>query len=203
MFPLLATGLAALLRGGQISKGRGKALMLLILATVVCLWLPVQLLLKGLVWLIGVLVWWISGRMRGLTSIRTILNLVGPCLFLGSLVGSRLGTPWGSDFIVGIAFGLWMVVLIGPWKGWMKLLKPIGRGLSEVSYTLYVTHFPLLFFFSAVVLQGEQVEPGWKGFTLFVVLNLACLVVAIAFWYLFEKRTSQLRRWIGMKRPMR
>ncbi len=82
-------------------------------------------------------------------------------------------------------------------------LKPFGRiyerlafALSEISYTLYAIHFPILAAVYFTALAPKQFQPGAEA--LMVVSGLFVLSVASAalFWWCFERNTSVVRRWM-------
>ena len=125
-------------------------------------------------------------------------RVLGGLLFLGTLVGSKTGHWLGSDYAVGITFALWMLALSGAWRTgawWTRLVT----GLSEISYTLYVVHFPLLFFAAAVLLKGRQFPADGQGFFWFAILAAAILLISAGMWWLFERNTDAVRRLIQSK----
>jgi peptidoglycan/LPS O-acetylase OafA/YrhL len=105
--------------------------------------------------------------------------------------------------MLGIAFAVWMLALTGSWRreGW---LSRISSGLSEISYTLYVVHFPILFGVAAVLLEGHQFRADWVGYSWFFGLTLVTLAIAAGMWWAFERNTAKVRRWaeswIGLDR---
>ncbi len=159
-------------------------------------WLPAGLLFFGLIWLLGVAVWLLAAmpRVAAVAANRLYCILLG-FTFLGTLVASKTPSFLGSDLAVGFAFAGWMVSLCGPWShnGWWSSLS---SGLSEISYTLYVVHFPILFFIATVVLNGQQFAPDETGLALFA--GLACLLTALSvgLWWLFERHTPRVRLWM-------
>lgn len=135
----------------------------------------------------------IAGFMRGWLW-RVLLGM----LFLATLAASKTGHWLGSDYSVGIAFAMWMLALPGTTR-LPSLLHRAVTGLSEISYTLYVVHFPLLFFVSAVLFLGRRFPANSAGYLWFTVLAATILVVATGIWWLFERNTDTVRKWI-MKR---
>ncbi len=131
---------------------------------------------------------WIAWPARGWP-----LRVVGGLVFLGTLAASKTGHWLGSDYAVGGAFAAWMLSLPGAWQasGWVQRMV---SGLAEISYTLYVVHFPVLFYIAAVVLRGRQFEPGVHGSAWFVVLAAGVLVLAAGMWWLFERNTGWVRK---------
>ena len=121
------------------------------------------------------------------------LRVVGGVAFLGTLAAARAGHWLGSDYALGGAFAVWMLSLTGSWRraGWMRR---IATGLSEISYTLYVVHFPLLFLFAAAVLKGRQFQPDAQGYAWFAALAVGILLFCTGMWWLFERNTDRVRK---------
>jgi peptidoglycan/LPS O-acetylase OafA/YrhL len=122
-------------------------------------------------------------------------RVLGGLLFFGTLAASKTSHWLGGDYAVGTAFALWMLALSGVWRTnawWTRVVT----GLSEISYTLYVVHFPLLFFFAAVVLQGKQFPADALGYLWFAGLAAAILLLSAGLWWLFERNTDAVRKWI-------
>ena len=196
LFPLAAT------MRFPVRVGRPKPVLLLANAfkfalSVVLLWcLPKGLLLFGLVWILGVGVWWVS-EWRGVMALTQnwMWRIACGGLFIASLGFSKTGGWMGSDCAVGITFALWLPSLLGTWprRGWWTSL---ATGLSEFSFTLYVIHFPLLFFASAVILKGQQFPPNAYGLLLFAGLALVTVIFSALMWWLFERNTDFLRRMV-------
>jgi peptidoglycan/LPS O-acetylase OafA/YrhL len=170
-----------------------------LLFAVLVWWLPAGLLFSGLIWLLGVAVWLLAARPRvvAVAGNRLYSILLG-LTFLGALAASKAHSFIGSDMVVGFAFAGWMLSLRGPWSqtGWWSRLS---SGLSEISYTLYVVHFPILFFIATVVLNGQQFAPDGPRLTLFA--SLACLLTAVSagLWWLFERHTPKVRLWMAQQ----
>ena len=159
--------------------------------------------MKGLIWFMGAVGWWCLWKVKGAKMEAGVQSeqmqlgkwggrIIGAGFFVGSLVASKTGHWLGSDYAVGMAFAIWLPFLSGEW--WIPTwLKKLGAGLSEISYTLYVVHFPLLFFVGAVVLKGRQFPADGMGFLWFGGLAAVVLVISILMWWMFERNTSWVR----------
>ena len=112
---------------------------------------------------------------------------------MGTLAATKTNHWFGSDGAVGLVFAVWMLSLTGSRNMPVWLIR-LGTGLSEISYTLYVVHFPVLFFVAAVVLKGRQFPAAAGGYLWFVGLGLAMLVLSAGMWWLFERNTNTVRR---------
>ena len=201
MFPLVAVGVVRFSGVG----GRVAAALQMFLFALLVWWLPGELLRGGLIWLLGAGVWLLVQR-TGLKEQGCGAKVVGWCrgwpwrlagglLFFGTLAASKSDHWLGSDPAVGLAFAGWMLALTGAWR-FPSLLNRSVTGLSEISYTLYVVHFPLLFFVAAVVLNGRQFPADPQGFVWFVGLAAAGVVVSAGMWWLCERNTDRVRKWV-------
>jgi peptidoglycan/LPS O-acetylase OafA/YrhL len=75
-------------------------------------------------------------------------------------------------------------------------LRDLFKWISEISYSLYLFHFPFLFFICAGMLGGSQWHPGLNAYLIFTGLALLTLVIGILAWLLFERHTPAARRLI-------
>jgi peptidoglycan/LPS O-acetylase OafA/YrhL len=116
-------------------------------------------------------------------------------LFFGTLAASKMNHWFGSDAAVGLAFAAWMLALTGKQR-FPSWVDRSVTGLSEISFTLYVFHFPLLFFVSTVVLEGKQFSADAQGFLWFCGLTVVTLATSALMWWLFERNTARVRKWI-------
>jgi peptidoglycan/LPS O-acetylase OafA/YrhL len=156
-------------------------------------WLPAGLLAAGAIWLLGVLGFFIVqwSWLWGLLDRR--ISAAIAAVFLGFvLLASRLGWTVGSDGWVGTACLLVIVTWadVGPGPRWWARLT---TGLSQISYTLYLVHFPLLAFGFFGWARGVRLQPGLEGYTLGVAVLALCLAFAVGFWWCFERNTDALR----------
>lgn len=173
-----------------------RAALLFLLFGLLLFWLPRPLAVQGLIWLFGVAVWlvrhrFLSPEFRG-GGLCSTLSFGG---FIASLLLSRTGLATSADFLIGASFAVWLVFLVGSLRKYQaSLLGSLSRGLSEISFTLYVIHFPLLFLLLATRFEGEQLRPGFLGFSIYTAVFLSILAVASMWWWLFERHTDQVRR---------
>jgi peptidoglycan/LPS O-acetylase OafA/YrhL len=188
IFPLLA------LAATGLRKSPLKAIGCAILVAGITWWLPRLLVFQGGIWLLGVAVWWLKAP--GPAWWRIPVRVMTSLALFGTLAMSKTTSPLGSDYAVGLGFAGWLWVWKGvPLRG--ALIRRLATGLSDISYTLYVSHFPILFLVAAVGFRGQQMEPGWLAYAWFTGLTLALLGIARLMWFAFERRTDEVRRWVG------
>ncbi len=170
-----------------------KALGFAILFGVVVAWLPNSLVFDGGIWLLGVAVWWLRAPRPNWWGIP--VRVLASLAFLCTLAISKTDSLWGSDFSVGLGFAGWLWGFKGlSLRG--GVLRRVAVWLSDLSYTLYVTHFPLLFLVAAVACSGTQWEPGPSAYAGFFVISAALFAGAWLLWLAFESRTETVRKWI-------
>ena len=165
----------------------------IVLSAALVWWLPPAILLPSPIWLFGVIVWIVSQNDAAMRVMQHwSWNFCFGMLFLGSLASSKTSSLAGTDFVVGLSFACWVPSLLGPWarQGWCQW---ISLASSEISYTLYVTHFPLSFLLAASWFRGRQSFPDVVGCSLFMAIVTSALAVAWMMWFLFESNTERVR----------
>ncbi len=171
-----------------------------LVALTIFLWLPSKIRQGYFIWLLGVIIYLTFARLKK----RTLpLLMIGTVLFIGALVYSEsivlqgiLNIP--KDLVVGLGFSvlcLGLLNLSNPSTSRFGLVKLI-RGLSECSYSLYLSHFPLIILIGSLFYDSNQLLPNFNGFSHFVLWLGLLIVVGIMFWWLFEKRTNIVRRFV-------
>lgn len=106
-----------------------------------------------------------------------------------------MGSPIGEDGFLGLltaALLPFLAALENP-------PKPIAQpafALSEISYSMYLVHFPILFFIGATVLKGKQYPSSFGGWSTFMILSSFLALLSAAFWWLFERKTPRFRRFL-------
>jgi peptidoglycan/LPS O-acetylase OafA/YrhL len=70
----------------------------------------------------------------------------------------------------------------------------LSAGASEISYTLYLVHFPVLAFLFLSYFKGSQMTPGLTSGSWFVVTLGGVLLYSAAIWWLFERNTDRVRK---------
>lgn len=189
LFPLAAP---LALGGGSWRRRVAGAL----LATGVMIVLPREIVLLGIVWLFGVAAFVLVDHpaLAGITA-RGWAGLAGLAVLAAFLVYSRAYPGQFDDFIIGALFAATL-----PWLargrtgfGWYR---KVGFALSEMSYTLYLVHFPLLAWIYFVFFAPVQWAPSASSFAMLALILVGVLAYAGSIWWLFERNTPIVRRWI-------
>jgi peptidoglycan/LPS O-acetylase OafA/YrhL len=189
IFPLLFLALA---RGTKFFS----RVLYAVLAIALCWQLPWEILKSGLVWLFGYAAWWINRHERWGAVVRhPFLATIATVGFLVSLSAFKSGGWIASDFTLGACFCL-LVPSLGTWGMPSAALRRLSTTLSDISYSLYLSHLPLLTFIIFGLLQRQLLSPAPLTYTLYFILMLALLGYGWLVWFCFEKRTPTVRNWM-------
>lgn len=168
-------------------------------------WLPASVKDGLWVWLMGVMVWWLSTR-YGFGKNSKVVLLLGILLTAGSLIwvkSPNYQLPFGiaQDIVVGFGFSV-LALSLGslPLRGALgKAIEFLAHKLSDISYSLYLSHFPLTLAVSIFLFHGRQIQPSYVSYSAFAVILAALVLAGWGFWYLFERHTKKLKNWLGVK----
>lgn len=169
-----------------------------ITAVAIPLLLPVNLVVLGAIWVAGALAYAASRR-------RGILDRVahpGACLSAGIaaaalIVSGRSGSPalppLAQDLLLGLAFAAMLPGLAAAAPG-PGFYRRIANALSEIPYTLYATHFPVLAIIWFAGVAPHQFPPAPNAMALWSAMVLICVTSATVLWWCFERHTPTVRR---------
>jgi peptidoglycan/LPS O-acetylase OafA/YrhL len=128
------------------------------------------------------------------------LSIAGSVLFV-ALCGVILKAKqhiFISDSIEAVGFALLTYCIVQlqterprDWIAWA------GSALAAVSYTLYVSHAPLIAFISNIVMPVWRPWPvDAAGLTKFGLVSGLVFALVLGLWWLFERNTPVVRRWM-------
>lgn len=163
-------------------------------------YLPSGLVASGAIWLLGVLMFLVSG-VRVAPAIRAFTFTLSGVLLLLALSATKsvsmLGglASWG-DYAVGSTFAVFAWHLIGLPALASRRIKTMAALLSDTSFTIYLFHFPLIVMLGAVVLRGRQFQPSGFSLAWYLATLSAVLGFCYVAWFLFERRTASVRRFM-------
>jgi peptidoglycan/LPS O-acetylase OafA/YrhL len=98
-------------------------------------------------------------------------------------------------FCSGFALVIQQLILMQPKGQVMRQIEAYGTSLAAFSYTLYLIHNPILHILRWSGLSREK-QFNTQSIIHFCGSILLCLLAAMLFYFLFEKRTQQVRRWL-------
>jgi peptidoglycan/LPS O-acetylase OafA/YrhL len=195
VFPILAWLIFS--AASQRSKIGGLIILIILVSL-----LPRWLLEGGAIWVAGALAAWISRRaallplLTAIESRMAALALLFAALAISELPGFRLG-----DLGLGlsVAFTLPVMAHLPSPNG---ALRRVARGLSEMSYTLYLTHFPFLTLIVMVGFAPMKWPPGASAAGVYMALLFAAVAWAGVIWWCFERHTDRVYLMLSRKFPL-
>jgi peptidoglycan/LPS O-acetylase OafA/YrhL len=189
LFPLLLTIFVA----GKMAE----RILSLLLAVAILLFLPKSILLSGLIWILGAAVYYLihDDSIRGIVT-HPLWLILGLLLTIGSLLASRSGligiVGEGADLVIGIGCAV-LVAGLASRTSTNYYYGILSAGASEISYTLYLVHFPVLAFLFFGFFKGSQMTPGPTSGSWFAITLGGVLLYSVAIWWLFERNTDRVR----------
>src|SRR5262249_23322364 len=115
-------------------------------------------------------------------------------IFLVALVGNRFEpTDWG-DSAIGVSFAA-LLIPAARASLWSSLVRRAATLLADMSYTLYLVHFPIVTFIVAA-LGIPRMVPGLWSLALYAALLVGVLCLSSLVYLMFERHTPALQRWL-------
>lgn len=160
-------------------------------------WLPLWLLELGLVWIAGAAFGWFAAEARWAGLFATwYARAIAVLLAAAALAYGRFGGSGNGDLVLGLAIAACLPVLAllpAPRSGLYALLAQRG---AAISYTLYLTHFPLLALICFALIAPSQWAMDLPGIAIAAGLTGAALLWAALVWWCFERHTDTLYGWL-------
>lgn len=173
-----------------------------LITMVIFFWYP-AVLLGFVCWLLGTLVRVIERKGIAQALLRRCVTLaVTGVLSLAVLAWARLAPVLGWEFPVALSFAAFLAALLAMRPAFPRVLSGLAHYGSRASFSLYVTHFPILAIIAGIEVGVEREAPTMTSL-LFVCLSfLAALIFAYGFSMLTEANTGRVRQWLaGRRRP--
>jgi len=156
--------------------------------------LPLGLVLSGLIWLMGFFAFKVKKLALGSLMRNPLFFGLSLAAFLVSLCLVRRGVLPGGDYWLGLTFASTLPFMSSNEKGgWYKV---VSERLSNVSYTLYLVHFPLLAFGFYVFRLPHLSQPTPENGMTYAVVCGVVLGYATLIWWFFERRTDDFKAWV-------
>ena len=183
---------------GNIPRCSSKRFLYSILTISIIGFISFDMMQGLLIWLMGVFVYVLIERQ--LFMINNWYRITSLILFSLSIINSKidiLGESYTdySDLFVGFTFSLTLLSVMHlqfP-KSILTPVRKISFGLSEISYSLYIFHFPVILLIYGIFYTEKQLIFGVDGITQFLIWFLFLVILGSIFWYFFERNTPVVR----------
>jgi peptidoglycan/LPS O-acetylase OafA/YrhL len=164
----------------------------------ICLTIPIDILEYFFIWLMGVGVFLLTQKLQVKSNVYFIALAFG--IFLASLIYSKLDSLnkiWiDADFVVALGFSILCFFLSNKNKAqysFNKLIQNLSVNLSNISYSIYLSHFPFVVLIIAFGFKMERITPNATGVVIYSLWLISLICVGSIFWYLFERHTYTLK----------
>ncbi|WP_248927132.1 acyltransferase family protein [Paenibacillus hamazuiensis] len=171
-----------------------------------------EIMMFFLVWLLGTLLVILPSPpisrnilLRGMLPLNMICLAVS--LFIGKYFAGNANDPFAqrfsAEFLVSLCFASLLYIILHSVNQRAEAINSrrfnIHVFLAGFSYTLYLTHYPLINFIRVWLGDGTWGvwNPDLKHFLLSLMVTAMILGYALVVAYLTEMRTDKVRRWVG------
>ena len=147
-------------------------------------------------------IWVLGAYARVMTDHANVPRLVaraGLLLSAVALIAGQFALPTSCVLLVGVGFACYLARFE---RGERGISEQRDRALADISYSLYVTHFPVLIFLTFIanrvgLLPVSGLAPGPLPLALLLAYLVAAFATAWLFGWLFERRTDLLRAYLS------
>ena len=80
-----------------------------------------------------------------------------------------------------------------------SLYMKLSAFMADMSYSLYLTHFPFLGFLCALCIPSGKLPFTITGMSIYAALAAGALLYGFCVYWVFERRTPDLRRWLTQR----
>lgn len=173
-----------------------KAIVCLVILAAILWMLTSPILLLFLVWLMGAGI-----SLLPAARVRPRYAVISAIALLCWLAAQSAKIFAVNDLVTGILTAALVYCLVAmPTSPLPRLYEWLADRLSSISYTLYLGHTPLMVIVAALIVRGgPKLNPDSIGIAATVGLLLLAIVYATGIWFLFERRTGSVRRWLTTK----
>lgn len=182
--------------GMQIVRSRSLKTTLygIIALSIMAFVFPLSVWISFPIWLVGAIAFAAKSKISRLSIIKPVRVGLAIASILTGLVVTKLNLVTGDHFL-GFCTTVTLVMCIDMDLK-LQWLRRFSIWLSEISYTLYVIHFPILclYFFEQGTIEQSVLEP--LSFLRFTTISLILCIVSWLFWWVFERHTFRVQSFL-------
>ena len=196
LFPLLAIAIGLVESRKVFSRA-----VAFVFAMIIAWCLPKDILYGFMIWIMGVVVYLLQSKIKSLRPITDRIFLYSGiflfCLSLGYSKSTALMQiiPIEPDFSVGLSFAFLCLALTYqtfPKARWPWLAN-FSLHISEVSYSLYLAHFPIVMLIASIIYKSHKFVPDRSILAQFFGWAFVLVILGSVVWWCFESRTALVR----------
>ncbi len=149
-----------------------------------------------LVFCMGALVSWYEMKSVRHKAGNMCFVILGLMVFLFAIYLSKstmLFQYGNKDLLIGLGFSVLLTTLMQSRLSF-RIVRHAAAFMADISYSLYLTHFPVVLLIAASFYGIDRVRLDAIGAAQFTVWLGLILSVAIIFWYLFERHTDLVKK---------
>ena len=159
-----------------------------------------------IIWLFGVGVYIVYTRVD--KNFNFIFFLTSVIFFCFSIINSKIDIIMklfsisdSIDLIIGFTFAMFLISIKNENLN-NKLKKKIylfSQKLSDISYSLYVFHFPIVMLIFSLFYSNDQIIFNLSGIIQYLIWMILIIIFSYLMWFVFEKNTYKVRNFINVK----
>lgn len=201
-FPLLLIPLLALIKKIKTSTSQPENMALLGLAVVFLFFMPLDTKVGFLIWIVGAII--VLFQNREFPSWIKFLSFI---VFFGSLASLKVPPvqnidPHLQDLYLTTTFGFFLLTNLNSTYTpihKIQLVPKIINFLSNISFTLYLFHFPLIVLLATKFVGKNPLLPNLQGYATYAAFLTVILMVCYSMWWVFERNTALVKRFVSGK----
>ena len=158
--------------------------------------LPIEITKYFLIWCLGVFAFYIYDQKK--SSYHKFNFLLSSILLILTLIISKLKflSLFNSDLLISLTVSYLIVVcpkINLDQNKISKLFKNVIIHLSNISYTLYLIHFPICMLIFCYIIKFEKIYLDLPNFFSYLFYLTIIISFSYIFWFMFEKNTNLIR----------
>lgn len=154
-----------------------------------------------IIWMLGVLVFWVYSKEYVFKNIaiQYLLIILSSLLWGFSIVFSKINSSdnllISNDLLIGISFSIFLIAVKNSKLFMIKniFLKKFSLFLSEISFSMYLVHFPIVILIFSFFYKDNKQELSFYNFIIFTLITFLLIIISYIFWFLFERKTADFK----------
>lgn len=186
----------------QAGNVRAKATYIVLACSIAWL-LGAKGLFLMIAWLAGAAMAWLVARLPARPNSAGVRPMVWGGFVIGVLalaVFRAIGPIWCALLSAGLTCAILWVETHASEDSASSHTRLVER-LSEISYTLYATHQPLVNLLFVIWLGNQRMPHSPAGIATPLTIAGAAFIFAYGWWWLFERRTNEVRDFFRRRMP--